>query len=165
MKNMLIILGVCCALVFAITTLNKTATKPERPNAATPESEPDARAATIELGETMIGKLVKPAQTLVHVIQSPPESYEQRGDICFVYFNTAIGFEYVLWNPNTQRTVVYHSDGLVEIIPSGHVDTWDGEFMPHFCKAGRDDTRRQIVRQDLLDASAAKVETPRKKAR
>lgn len=144
---MLIVLGVCCALIFVIVSFNKTS--PEPATVSAPE-QIDHNSATIQLGQTMIGELVKPGQTLIHVIQSPPETSGDLGQVCFVYYNSAIGSEYVLWNPNNQRTIVFHSNGLVEIIPSGKLDTWDGNFTPQFCKAGRDDNFKKIVRKDLL---------------
>jgi hypothetical protein len=157
MKNAFIILSLYCGFIFVATSCNKPSSESEQHTVAAPASEPDPKTATIQLGETMIGELVKPGQTLVHVIQSPPEPPEERGQICFVYFDSAIGSEYVFWNPNTQRTVIYHSNGLVEIIPSGRTDTWDGYFTPPFCKAGRDENFRKIVRHDLLNPPAQKV--------
>jgi hypothetical protein len=160
MKNIITIFGACCALVLIIISFDKTSPKYEPP--ATTENETDPRTTTIQLGKTMIGSLVKPGQTLIHVIQSPPED---GGEICFAYFDSAIGSEYVLWNPNTQRTIVYHSNGLVETIPSGRTDTWDEGFPPQYCKAGRDDNFRKIVRTDLLNPSTQKVQPLPKNSR
>jgi hypothetical protein len=115
-----------------------------------PAKPVDPNTATIEFGQNMIGELVKPGQTLIHVIQSPPEYATERGSVCFVYFNSAIGSEYVLWNPNNNRTVVWHSNGVVEVIPSGRTSYWEGGFTPHFCKEGRDENFKKIVRKDLL---------------
>lgn len=98
----------------------------------------------------MIGEIVKPGQTLIHIIQSPPGASEERGLVCYVYFDSAIGSEYVLWNPNNNRTVVYHSSGLVEIMPSGRTSSWDERFKPPFCKEGRDQDFKKIVRRDIL---------------
>jgi len=157
MKNMLIIFGASCMLLLVILLFDKTSPDSKKSSATTPESEPDPRTATIQLGETMVGNLVKPEQTLIHVIQSPPEQPSQHGEVCFVYFNSAIGSEYVLWQPDlNNRMVVWHSNGLVEIIPSGRSDTWNEGFTPPFCKAGRDETRHKIVRQDLLYPAAQK---------
>jgi hypothetical protein len=138
-----------------------------KPSITTTDAETpiDPNTATITLGRTMIGELVQPGQHLLRVIQSPPESGEERGLVCFVYFERAIGSEYIVWNPNTLRTVVYHSNGLVEIVPSGRASYWDGFFEPPFCKAGRDDYRKKLVRHDLLNPPAQKVGVLPKKSR
>lgn len=155
MKNVFIVLG-CFALLFLIASFFETP-ESQRASSAATEKEPDPNTATIELGQAMIGELVKPGQTLIRVIQSPPEPQKERGLICFAYFESGIGSEYVLWNPNTQRTMVFHSNGLVEVIPSGRADTWDEASPPSECKAGRDKYFRKVVRQDLLYPSAQQL--------
>jgi hypothetical protein len=108
--------------------------------------------AIIELGQAMVGEVVKPQQTLIRVIQSPPGQHGERGDVCFVYYDRAVGPEYVIWVPENGRTLVFHSNGLAEVIPTGRVWSWDN-FTPSECKAGRDENFRKVVRRDILKSA------------
>jgi len=148
-KNLLITWGVVCVLV-AIVIAPRFAPqfKASSPVHSQPEMRYDYNLELIKMGRAMIGDTVKPGQTLIHVIRSPSNS-EGRGEVCFVFFNTGIGDEYVIWNPLRETTTIYHSNRLIEYLPSDRTSYWEDAYRPHQCEAGHDDSR-DIVRWDIL---------------